>query len=101
MTKSELVKRLAAHYPELANDPDLRRQRIFDRIVARVFEEMSQTLEDGGRVELRGFGSFSVRQRDPRVGRNPRTGEAVAVASKRAAHFKAGKALNDKLNGRD
>ena len=92
MTKSELIRRLSAQYPELAQ------RHIFDRIVQTVFEEISRALERGDRVELRGFGAFSVKQRDPRIGRNPRTGDAVAVASKRVPYFKTGKLLRERLN---
>jgi integration host factor subunit beta len=94
MTKSELIRRLSARYPELAQ------RRIFDRIVQTVFEEISRALEQGDRVELRGFGAFSVKHRDPRIGRNPRTGDAVAVASKRVPYFKTGKLLRERLNSK-
>ena len=91
MTKSELIARLAARNPHLY-------QRDVERIVATVFDEISKALATGHRVELRGFGAFSVKQRDPRTGRNPRTGEQVAVASKRVPYFKTGKDLRDRLN---
>ena len=91
MTKSELIARLAARNPHLY-------QRDVERIVATVFDEISKALADGDRVELRGFGAFSVKKRDPRTGRNPRTGEQVAVASKRVPYFKTGKDLRDRLN---
>ena len=86
MTKSELIARLAARNPHLY-------QRDVERIVATVFDEISKALATGDRVELRGFGAFSVKKRDPRTGRNPRTGEQVAVASKRVPYFKTGKDL--------
>lgn len=73
-------------------------QRDVERIVATVFDEISKALATGDRVELRGFGAFSVKKRDPRTGRNPRTGEQVAVASKRVPYFKTGKDLRDRLN---
>ena len=91
MTKSELIARLAAKNPHLY-------QRDVERIVATVFDEISKALATGDRVELRGFGAFSVKKRDPRTGRNPRTGEQVAVASKRVPYFKTGKDLRDRLN---
>ncbi len=91
MTKSELIARLAARNPHLY-------QRDVERIVATVFDEISKALAAGHRVELRGFGAFSVKKRDPRTGRNPRTGEQVAVASKRVPYFKTGKDLRDRLN---
>ena len=91
MTKSELIARLAARNPHLY-------QRDVERIVATVFDEISKALAGGHRVELRGFGAFSVKKREPRTGRNPRTGEQVAVASKRVPYFKTGKDLRDRLN---
>jgi len=91
MTKSELIARLAAKNPHLY-------QRDVERIVATVFDEISKALANGHRVELRGFGAFSVKKREPRTGRNPRTGEQVAVASKRVPYFKTGKDLRDRLN---
>lgn len=92
MTKSELIQRLAERHPDL-------KQKVFERIVATVFEEISTALEEGGRVEIRGFGAFSVKQRDPRVGRNPRTGASVSVNAKRVPYFKTGKELRERLNG--
>lgn len=91
MTKSELVARMAERHPHLY-------MRDVERIVDTVFEEISAALEKGDRVELRGFGAFSVRERDARVGRNPRTGEKVKVQSKRLPFFKTGKALREMLN---
>ena len=76
MTKSELIARLSERYPHLY-------QRDVERIVNTVFDEITAALADGDRVELRGFGAFSVKKRDARVGRNPRTGEAVALAQHR------------------
>ena len=92
MTKSDLVKMLAAASPHLY-------QRDIERIVATVFEEISAALARGDRVELRGFGAFSVRQRDARTGRNPRTGDEVTVPDKAVPHFKTGKELRERLNG--
>jgi integration host factor subunit beta len=91
MTKSDLIKRLAEANPHLY-------MRDIERIVARVFEEISAALSRGDRVELRGFGAFSVRSRGERVGRNPRTGDEVAVPNKVVPYFKTGKELRDRLN---
>ncbi len=91
MTKSELIARLAEANPHLS------RQDV-ERIVTTVFEEITATLARGDRVELRGFGAFSVKQRGPRTGRNPRTGESVDVAAKYIPYFKTGKQLREKLN---
>ena len=91
MTKSELIMRLAEANPHLF-------QRDVERIVSTIFNEISAALESGDRVELRGFGAFSVKKRDSRVGRNPRTGAAVQVESKYVPFFKTGKQLRDRLN---
>src|SRR5258708_29047615 len=91
MTKSELIARLAARNPHLY-------QRDVERIVATVFDEISKALATGDRVELRGFGAFSVKKRDPRTGRNPRTGEQVAVASKLVPFFNTGKDFHYRLD---
>jgi integration host factor subunit beta len=91
MTKSDLIKRLAEANAHLY-------VRDIERIVARVFEEISAALARGDRVELRGFGAFSVRSRGERVGRNPRTGDEVAVPNKVVPYFKTGKELRDRLN---
>lgn len=93
MTKSELIARLAKQNPHLF-------QRDVERIVSTIFDEISSALSQGDRVELRGFGAFSVKSRDARIGRNPRTGEAVAVAEKSVPFFKAGKDLRERLNSR-
>ena len=93
MTKSELIQRLADLNPHLY-------LRDIEKIVETVFNEISDALANGDRVELRGFGAFSVKHRDARVGRNPRTGETVQVAAKRLQFFKTGKALREKLNGK-
>ena len=90
MTKSDLVKRLAAANPHL-------RTRDVERVVATVFDRIGATLARGDRVELRGFGAFSVRARAERVGRNPRTGAEVAVPDKTVPHFKAGEEMRDRL----
>jgi integration host factor subunit beta len=91
MTKSDLIRRLAEANPHLY-------VRDIERIVGRVFEEISAALARGDRVELRGFGAFSVRARAERVGRNPRTGDEVAVPNKVVPYFKTGKELRDRLN---
>jgi integration host factor subunit beta len=92
MTKSELILRLAAGNPHLY-------QRDVERIVTTVFGEIATALARGDRVELRGFGAFSIKQRDARIGRNPRTGDSVAVEQKFIPFFKTGKQLRDRLNG--
>lgn len=91
MTKSELIARLAELNPHLY-------QRDVERIVTTIFEEVATALARGDRVELRGFGAFSVKKRDARQGRNPRTGEAVAVDEKAIPFFKTGKQLRERLN---
>jgi integration host factor subunit beta len=91
MTKSELIARLAAANPHLY-------QRDVERIVITIFEEIAAALARGDRVELRGFGAFSVKKRGARVGRNPRTGEAVDVIAKHIPYFKTGKELRERLN---
>ncbi len=91
MTKSELIQRLAQRNPHLY-------QRDVERIVTTIFDEITEALARGDRVELRGFGAFSVKQRGARTGRNPRTGESVAVEEKAVPFFKTGKELRDKLN---
>lgn len=92
MTKSELVQRLAERNPHLY-------MRDVEKIVDTIFEEISRALSNGDRVELRGFGAFSVKERGARTGRNPRTGESVSVEAKRLPFFKTGKALREQLNG--
>jgi len=91
MTKSELIQRLAEMNPHLY-------QRDVERIVSTIFDEISVALSRGNRVELRGFGAFSVKTRDARVGRNPRTGASVHVSRKFVPFFKAGKDLRERLN---
>jgi len=71
-----------------------------ERIVGTIFDEIIETMASGNRVELRGFGAFSVKKRDARMGRNPRTGESVSVDEKYVPFFKTGKRLRDRLNGR-
>ncbi len=92
MTKSELIQRLADRNPHLY-------MRDVEKIVDTVFEEITKALATGDRVELRGFGAFSIKERNSRMGRNPRTGSSVFVQAKRLPFFKTGKALRDRLNG--
>ncbi len=91
MTKSELIAHLASANPHL-RQPDI------ELIVATIFNEITDALARGDRVELRGFGAFSTRTRDPRTGRNPRTGEAVEVIAKAVPYFKPGKELRERIN---
>jgi integration host factor subunit beta len=91
MIKSELVARLSGENPHLSI-------RDIERVVNTIFERMTATLEQGGRVELRGFGALSVRSRPARTGRNPRTGAAVHVPAKCVPFFKSGKELRERLN---
>jgi len=91
MIKSELVMKVAEHNPHLY-------QRDVENIVNAIFNEITQALADGDRVELRGFGAFSVKKREARVGRNPRTGEQVDVAEKVVPYFKTGKDMRLRLN---
>ncbi len=91
MIRSELLVALARDNPELRIDD-------IERIVDVFFDEIAQRLADGGRVELRGFGAFSTRERDARKGRNPRTGESVDVPGKRVPFFKPGKDMRARLN---
>jgi integration host factor subunit beta len=93
MTKSELVARIAEMNPQLY-------QRDVERIVSTIFEEITGALSRGDRVELRGFGAFSVKARNARVGRNPRTGASVEVNAKTVPFFKTGKQLRDLINDR-
>ena len=92
MIKSELVQRIAEHNPHLY-------QRDVENIVNAILDEIVAALARGDRVELRGFGAFSVKHRPARSGRNPRTGEAVKVRAKSVPFFKAGKELRVRLNG--
>ncbi|WP_291298918.1 integration host factor subunit beta [Elioraea sp.] len=91
MTRSELIAELARRNPHLM-------QRDVEAIIGTVFDEIVLALSRGDRVELRGFGAFSVKKRDARTGRNPRTGVAVSVSEKVVPFFKAGKDLRDRLN---
>jgi integration host factor subunit beta len=91
MIRSELVQRLSEQNPELS-------LRDIEAIVSTFFDNISARLAENGRVELRGFGAFSTRARDARTGRNPRTGETVAVDAKRVPYFKPGKEMRARLN---
>src|SRR6218665_1437859 len=91
MIRSELLQALAKDNPEL-------RAEDVERAVDTFFNEIAQSLASGGRVELRGFGAFSTRERDARRGRNPRTGETVQVPEKRVPYFKPGKEMRARLN---
>ena len=91
MIKSELISKLAAENPHLTRSD-------VERVVNTMLESMTEALERGGRVELRGFGAFSVRGRPARSGRNPRTGETVDVEAKSVPFFKSGKELRQRLN---
>ncbi|MGZ8407821.1 MAG: integration host factor subunit beta [Caulobacteraceae bacterium] len=91
MIKSELIAALAAENPHLT-------VKDVERVVGVILDRIVGALKDGGRVELRGFGAFSVRARPARTGRNPRTGEAVSVKAKTVPFFKSGKELRERLN---
>ncbi len=91
MIRSELLQALAKENPELRADD-------IERVVDVFFDEIAQRLAQGGRVELRGFGAFSTRERDARKGRNPRTGASVEVPGKRVPYFKPGKEIRQRLN---
>jgi len=93
MIRSELIQKIADENPHLY-------QRDVERIVNTVFEEVTDAMARGDRVELRGFGAFSVKKRDARIGRNPRTGDTVHVEEKHVPFFKTGKLLRDRLNGK-
>ena len=92
MIKSELIQKIAEDNPHLF-------QRDVERIVGTIFDEIIEAMAQGNRVELRGFGAFSVKKRDSRKGRNPRTGDSVEVDEKYIPFFKTGKLLRDRLNG--
>ena len=91
MIRSELVEKLAADHPHLT-------AREVETVVSAIFDAVTDHLAQGGRIELRGFGAFSTRDRDARTGRNPRTGEAVEVGAKRVPYFKPGKEMRERLN---
>ncbi len=91
MIKSELIRRIAERNPHLY-------QRDVENIVKAILDEITAALSRGDRVELRGFGAFSVKKRDARVGRNPRTGAHVPVSEKHVPFFKTGKEMRERLN---
>lgn len=91
MTRSELIARIAQRHQELELEQ-------VEAIVQKIFENLSRALMNGGRVELRGFGAFTVKHRPSRMGRNPRTGEVVHIESKSVPFFKSGKELRQLLN---
>ncbi len=91
MIRSELLQALSRDNPEL-------RAEEVEQVVDIFFDEIAARLAEGGRVELRGFGAFSTREREARTGRNPRSGEAVSVPAKRVPHFKPGKEIRERLN---
>lgn len=91
MTKSELIARLAERFPQLvAKDAELS--------VKVILDALSEALAQGSRIEIRGFGSFALNYRPPRIGRNPKTGEKVGVPAKYVPHFKAGKELRERVD---
>ncbi len=92
MLKSQLIEKLASEYDHLS-------QEVVEKIVNVILDEIGDALARGDRVELRGFGAFSVRKREARRGRNPRTGEPVKVPAKAVPFFKAGKELRARVNG--
>lgn len=92
MTKSELIAQLAERFPQLvAKDADY--------AVKMILDAMTEALANGDRIEIRGFGSFALNYRPPRIGRNPKSGEKVSVPEKYVPHFKAGKELREKVDG--
>lgn len=92
MTKSELIELLARRQPHLKADD-------VDMAVKSLLQMMSGALAEGQRIEIRGFGSFSLNYRPPRTGRNPKTGDAVALPGKHVPHFKPGKELRERVTG--
>ncbi len=91
MTKSELIIRLSKRYPHLY-------QRDIETLVSTIFDDISSTLVEGGRVELRGFGAFSIRRRDSRKARNPKNGKEVNIGERYAIYFRTGKELRERIN---
>ncbi len=92
MTKSELIERLAERMHSQLPEKDV------ELAATAILDRMAQSLANGERIEVRGFGSFSLHYRPPRVGRNPKTGEAVSLSGKYVPHFKAGKELRERVN---
>jgi len=91
MIRSELIQKIADENPHII-------QRDVEKIVNTIFDRIIEAMANGDRVELRGFGAFSVKKRDARIGRNPRTGASVQVDEKHVPFFKTGKLLRDRLN---
>lgn len=91
MTKSELIELMAERQPQLSH-------KDIELAVKTMIEHMSQVLATGSRIEIRGFGSFSLHYREPRMGRNPKTGETVQLPGKYVPHFKPGKELRERVN---
>jgi integration host factor subunit beta len=96
MTKSELIERIVA--AQVQQSGSLLSSKDVELAVKTMIEQMSLTLASGERIEIRGFGSFSLHYRAPRIGRNPKTGESVGLAGKHVPHFKPGKELRDRVN---
>ncbi|MEZ5675533.1 integration host factor subunit beta [Thalassovita litoralis] len=99
MIRSELIQKIFEENQDRSSENQLT-MRDAEKIVNTIFEEITDAMARGDRVELRGFGAFSVKKRDARVGRNPRTGESVEVEEKHVPFFKTGKLLRDRLNGK-
>lgn len=91
MTKSELIDQIASLHPDLA-------VRDVENAVRLILDDITETLAQGGRIEIRGFGSFSLHFREPRMGRNPKTGDPVPLDGKHVPHFKPGKELREQVN---
>lgn len=91
MTKSELIEQIAAQQSELS-------VKEVESAVRLILDDITDTLANGGRVEIRGFGSFSLHYREPRTGRNPKTGDSVSLSGKHVPHFKPGKELREQVN---
>jgi len=93
MTRSDLVEELASRFPQLT-------QKDAESAVKAILDAMGEAMVRGHRIEIRGFGSFTINRRPPRIGRNPRSGESVAIPEKRVPHFKPGKALREAVDAR-
>lgn len=91
MTKSALVEQIAARMPQLS-------KRLAEAIVENLFDSLTEALKQGDRIEIRGFGSFEIRTRNSKVGRNPKTGERVEIPEKKIPFFKAGKELKERVD---
>ena len=91
MTRADLINALAARYRDISPSQ-------IDKLVREIFEQMIETLSQGERIEIRGFGSFEVRLREPRIAHNPKTGERVDLAARKVVHFKPGVELRNRVN---